>query len=53
MEEDPHFYMLLLFGYDIKGTTCLRLEIPMYLTKLVFGFLVTSLLLVSKHADLA
>jgi hypothetical protein len=35
----------------IKGTTCLRLEIPRYLTKLVFKFLVTSLLLVTIHTN--
>jgi hypothetical protein len=33
----------------IKGTTCLRLEIPRYFTKLVFRFLVTSLLCVAIH----
>jgi hypothetical protein len=33
----------------IKGTTCLRLKIPG--TKLVFKFLVTSLLLVEKHTN--
>jgi hypothetical protein len=35
----------------IKGTTCLRLEIPRYFTKLIFGGLVTSLLLVPIHIN--
>jgi hypothetical protein len=35
----------------IKGTTCLRLEISRYFTKLVFRFLVTSLLLVAIHTN--
>jgi hypothetical protein len=35
----------------IKGTTCLRLAISRYFTKLVFGFLVTSLLLVEIHTN--
>jgi hypothetical protein len=33
----------------IKGTTCLRLAISRYFTKLVFGFLVTSPLVVEIH----
>jgi hypothetical protein len=33
----------------IKGTSCLRLDIPRYFTNLVFGLLVTSLLLVAIH----
>jgi hypothetical protein len=35
----------------IKGTTCLRLKISRYFTKLVFEFLVTSLLLVAIHTN--
>jgi hypothetical protein len=35
----------------IKGTTCLRLKIPKYFTKLAFRFLVTSLLLVAKYTN--
>jgi hypothetical protein len=35
----------------IKGTTYLRLEIPRYFTKLIFGGLVTSLPLVPVHIN--
>jgi hypothetical protein len=35
----------------IKGTTCLRLEIPRYFTNLGFNFLVTSLILVAIHTN--
>jgi hypothetical protein len=35
----------------IKGTTCLRLEIPRYFSKLIFKFLATSLLLVAIHTN--
>jgi hypothetical protein len=35
----------------IKGTTCLTLEIPRYSSKLIFKFLVTSLLLVAINTN--
>jgi hypothetical protein len=35
----------------IKGTTCLRLEILRYFSKLIFKFLVTSPLFVAIHTN--